>query len=143
MLQILLFTVLVFGQGNNGYLMVEADQPGRKVYLDGDSIGTTPITNYPIEPGEYSISLYDSETIENAYWNLRKANLFRKLSAFWELTRIDAGTQRVEIKPNRITKIYFYTSKINQAPFWAKLTFGGCVGGIFGLGILTGILIAR
>ncbi len=141
MLSLVIFTALLLGQ-NSGYLTVNADQTVMNVYLEGDFIGTTPITNYLIEPGEYSVSLYDSKTIENEYWNLRSAGPFRKLSSIWQLTRIDAATRKVTIMPNRVTKIYFYTSRIKRAPTLAKLAFGGCIGGIFGLGILAGVLIA-
>jgi hypothetical protein len=141
MLPFLLFTALLFGQ-DKGYLTVNSDQPQMTVYLDGDFIGNTPIANHSVEPGEYSVSLYSSKTIENEYWRLRTANPFRKLSAVWELTRIDAATRKVKIMPNQTTKIYFYTSRINRAPTYAKCIFGGCIGGIFGLGILAGVLIA-
>ena len=136
-----LATILIFGQ-NNGYLTVNTDKPGVNVYLDGNLVGITPITNYSIASGEYSVSLYDSKSIENEYWNLRNSGPFRKLSALWQLTRIDAATQRVKIIPNQTTKISFYTSRINCAPTLAKCMFGGSIVGIFGLGILTGVLIA-
>lgn len=138
---ILLIAILLFEQ-NNGYLTVNTDKPGVNVYLEGDLIGTTPITNYSLGAGEYSISLYDSKVIENEYWNLRNAKLFRKLSTLWQLTRIDAATEQVNIIPNKTTKISFYTARINRAPTLVKCAFGGSILGIFGLGILTGILIA-
>ncbi|MFB0509885.1 MAG: PEGA domain-containing protein [bacterium] len=141
MLACLITVVIIFSQ-DAGYLNVDADQSDLSVYLDGDYIGTTPITNYSIEPGEYSISLYDSKTIENEYWNLRSASPFRKLSSIWQLTRIDAATKKVKILSNQSTKIFYYTSRINRAPTLAKCVFGGCIGGIFGLGILAGVLIA-
>ena len=141
MFSFIILTVIVFGQ-ENGSLTVNSDQNNLAIYLEGELIGRTPLTNYALKTGEYSISLFDSKTIENEYWNLRTANLFRKMSSIWQLSRIDAATKRITILPNQTTKIYFYNSRINRAPTFAKLAFGGCIGGIFGLGILTGVLIA-
>jgi len=141
MQSVLLIAILLFGQ-NNGYLTVNTDKPGVNVYLEGDLIGTTPITNYSLEAGEYSVSLYDSKMIENEYWNLRNAGPFRKLSALWQLTRIDAATEKINIFRNKATKVSFYTARIKRAPFLAKCALGGSILGIFGLGILTGVLIA-
>lgn len=138
----LLIAILLFAQ-NNGYLTVNTDKPGVNVYLEGDLIGTTPITNYSLATGEYSVSLYNSKVIENEYWNLRNAKLCRKLSALWQLTRIDAATNQVNIIPNKATKVSFYTARINRAPTLAKCALGGSILGIFGLGILTGVLIAH
>ncbi len=142
-MQILLLIAVLNSSTTNGYLTVNTDKPGVNVYLDGELIGATPILNFSVKSGEYSISLYDTKTIENEYWNLRKAGLLQKMLSFWQLIRIDAATQRVRVNPNRTTKISFYTSRINCAPTLAKFIFGGTIIGIFGLGFLTGILIAK
>jgi PEGA domain len=142
MQSVLLIAIILFAQ-NNGYLTVNTDKPGVNVYLEGDLIGTTPITNYSTTAGEYSVSLYDSKIIENEYWNLRNATLFRKLSSLWQLIRIDAATKQVNVIPNKSIKVSFYTTRINRAPTLAKCALGGSILGIFGLGILTGVLIAH
>lgn len=153
MQSILLITMLVFGLSNidslkararlSGFLTVNTDQPGVSVYLDGDLIGITPITNYSVESGEYTVSLFDSKSIENEYWNLRKSGPCRKLKALWQLTRIDAATQRVKIIPYQNTKLTFYLRRIDRAPILTKCLIGGTIVSIFGLGLLTGILIAK
>jgi hypothetical protein len=149
---ILLITISTFGLTDsslkvatrfNGFLTINTDQPGISVYLDGDLIGVTPITNYSLEAGEYTVSLYDSRSIENEYWNLRKSGPCRKLKALWQLIRIDAATQKVKIIPNQNTKLTFYLRRIDRTPVLAKCLFSGSVIGIFGLGVLTGVLIAK
>ncbi|QDA31598.1 PEGA domain-containing protein [Thermococcus indicus] len=40
-----------------GYLSVESDPSGAEVYVDGNYIGTTPITDYKLSPGEHSIRI--------------------------------------------------------------------------------------
>lgn len=132
---------LIFSQ-ETGYLTVNSDRSNLDVYLEGSFIGKTPIINYPVKTGTYSISLFDSETIENEYWKLRNADIATRLSALWQLSRIDAATRRISIAPNQTTKVFFYTSRINRAPTLTKFLFGGCIGGIFGLGVLTGVLLS-
>ncbi|MCX7757491.1 MAG: PEGA domain-containing protein [candidate division WOR-3 bacterium] len=131
MMQRLIFIVLSFflvsmslGNTQTGYLTVNTQPLGKIVYLDGDSIGITPIINYPLKPGEYTISLYPSEQIENEYWRLAQGNLCNKCSSLWELTKIGAGTKRIKIEPGVVTEVFFSDKRINCAPTKAKLALG-------------------
>ena len=128
---------------NNGYLSVNYDFAGRVVYLDGDSIGVTPIKNYPIKPGEYSVSLYSSDTIEDKYWRLSSGSINSRLSGLWDLTKVGVATQRIEIKPNQVTEINFSLKEINRAP--NKIKFGAvcCLGTSFTAAFLLGFLVSN
>ena len=128
---------------NNGYLSVNYDFAGRVVYLDGDSIGVTPIKNYPIKPAEYSVSLFSSDTIEDKYWRLSSGSIGSRLSGLWDLTKVGVATQRIEIKSNQVSEINFSLKKINQAP--NKIKFGAvcCFGTGFTAAFLLGVLVAH
>lgn len=142
-MQSLLVIVILISMPTTGYLSVDAMETKVNVYLDGDLIGTTPIINYPIAPGEYSVSLYDSKSIENEYWQLKDSEPFQKIKSLWQLIRIGAATQRVKIMPNQTTKITFYPKRIKCAPTAAKIILGSSIISIFGIGVLTGVLVAK
>jgi len=40
-----------------GYLNVESDPSGAKVYVDGDYVGTTPLEDYKLSPGEHTLRI--------------------------------------------------------------------------------------
>jgi uncharacterized membrane protein (Fun14 family) len=128
---------------NNGYLTVNYDQTGRIVYLDGDSIGVTPINNYAIKPGEYSVSLFSSDTIEGKYWKIAAGIVSSRLSGLWDLTKVGVATQRVEISPNQMSVINFSLKEINRAPTKAKLSAACCVGTGFSIAFLLGFLVSN
>jgi hypothetical protein len=133
---------LVKELGGNGYLNVNSNPTGLKVYLEGDSIGVTPIQNYSIKPGEYSISLFSSDTIESKYWNLSSGGLGSKYSALLDLSKVGAGTKKVVIKPIQVSKIFFSMPKINRAPTKVKLATTCCIGSGFSIAFLIGYLVA-
>jgi hypothetical protein len=128
---------------NNGYLSVNYDQAGRIVYLDGDSIGVTPIKNYPLKPGEYSVSLFSSDTIEGKYWKIASGSIGSRLSGLYDLTKIGVATHRVEIGPNQASVINFSLKKINHAPTKAKLGTVCCIGTGFSIAFLLGVLVTN
>lgn len=132
-----------FANTTKGYLTVNSYPVGKIVYLDGDSIGITPIINYPLAVGEYTISLYPSERIESEYWRLAQGNLCNKFSSLWELTRIGAATKRVKIVENEVTEVFFSDKKINCAPTKAKLTLSGVSIVGFAIPFILGYLLAR
>ncbi|MEO0072770.1 MAG: PEGA domain-containing protein [candidate division WOR-3 bacterium] len=132
-----------FANTAKGYLTVNSAPIGKAVYLDGDSIGITPIINYPLAIGEYTVSLYPSHRIEGEYWRLAQENLCNKFSALWELTRIGAATKRVKITENEVTEVFFSSKKINCAPTKAKLAIGGVSVVGFVIPFILGYLLAR
>jgi hypothetical protein len=128
---------------SNGYLNVNSDPLGLKVYLDGDSIGYTPIRNYPVRPGEYSISLFSSDTIEDQYWKLANSGITGKYYALFELAKIGAGTKQVEIKTNQTSNVFFSLRSINRTPNKIKLGTACCIGTGFTISFLIGFWVAH
>lgn len=113
---------------NQGYLNINSDPTRLKVYLDGDSIGFTPILNYPVSPGEYSISLFSSDSIEQEYWNLSVGGIGSRFGTLMDLTKVGVGTKRVEVKSNKVSEVFFSLNKINHEPTKVKLYSACCVG---------------
>lgn len=128
---------------NNGYLNVNSNPTGLIVYLEGDSIGITPIQNYPLAQGEYSVSLFHSDTIESKYWNLSSGGIGAKYSALLDLSKVGAGTKKAVIKPNQVTEVFFSMPKINRAPTKVKLATTCCIGSGFSVAFLLGYWVAH
>lgn len=128
---------------SNGFLNVNSDPIGLKIYLDGDSIGRTPIQNYALNPSEYSVSLFSSDSIEEKYWKLTIGGISSRFSSLLDLTKIGAATQRVVIKPNKISPVFFSVRQINRTPTKAKLATTCCLGTGFSIAFLLGFLIAH
>ncbi|MBS4014915.1 MAG: PEGA domain-containing protein [Candidatus Latescibacteria bacterium] len=126
----------------DGYLTVNSHPFGLKIYLEGEFIGLTPIQNFKLAPGSYSVSLFSSDTIEQKYWNLANAGVCGKLSALSELSKAGAGTQQVEIQPNHSSEVFFSLQKVNRAPTRLKLGTTCCVGTGFSLAFILGYLVA-
>lgn len=127
----------------NGFLSVYSEPSGLRIYLDGDFIGTTPILNYAYKPGEYSISIFSSDTIEQKYWRITSGSLGSRLSAVWDLSKVGAGTQRVKIISNQNSEVFFSLKKINRAPTKMKLATTCCLGTSFSVAFLVGYLVAH
>ncbi len=128
---------------NSGQLTVNSNPIGLKIYLEGDFIGITPIQNYKLASGKYSVSLFASDTIEEKYWQLANAGFSGKLFALWELTKAGTGTQQIEIKPNQVSELFFSLKKVNRAPARAKWTATCCVGTGFSFAFILGYLVAN
>jgi hypothetical protein len=111
-----------------GYLNINSNPTRLKVYLDGDSIGFTPILNYPISAGEYSVSLFSSDSIEQKYWNLSVGGISSRFGTLMDLTKVGAGTKRVEVKTNKVSEVFFSLNKINREPNKVKLYSTCCIG---------------
>jgi hypothetical protein len=140
---ILFIITTSYGQEANGYLTVNSVPLGMVIYLEGDSLGVTPIINYPLKPGEYTISLYPSEVIEHQYWRLAQGKFSNRLSSLWELTRIGAATKRIKITEKQVTEVFFSLKAINRAPTKAKVLIGLSSVASFAIPFLIGFLVAR
>ncbi|MCX8015523.1 MAG: PEGA domain-containing protein [candidate division WOR-3 bacterium] len=134
--------LLTTTQENYGYLNVNSNPMGLVVYLDGDSVGVTPIKYYQLKPGNYTVSLFASDTIENKYQQFSEGNLTAKYSILLDLAKIGAATQPVTIKPNQTSEVFFSLSKINRTPNKIKLATACCFGGGFSIAFILGYLVA-
>jgi hypothetical protein len=128
---------------SNGLLNISSDPAGLKIYLDGDFIGLTPIYNYSVQPGEYTVSLFSSDTIEAKYWNLTAGSIGSKISTLWDLSKVGAATQKVIIKSNQLSSVVFSMRSINRAPTKAKLATACCIGTGFSVAFIIGFLVAN
>ena len=132
----------VLAAAGTGFLNVQADRVGLVVYLDRDSIGVTPLVNYPVEPGEYWVSIFSPDSTESHYYVLQSGSLGERLGTLWQLARVNKGTTRVAIQSGASRDVFFSRQQIESAPARAKWLTAGCIGVPFLLGGLLGALIA-
>ena len=125
--------LLLVTQLNAGYLSVKADQDGLPVYIDDEYIGVTPIIRYPLAPDDYNVGLFPQDSIEQASWRLKEGSI----SALWAIAKYGEGTSKVRIAPDSVTTVTLDYRNTMAAPGKAKLKVGGCLGGVFLLGIVT------
>ncbi|MEO0076729.1 MAG: PEGA domain-containing protein [candidate division WOR-3 bacterium] len=139
---------LIFGQAlitkqeHYGYLNVNSNPMGLVVYLDGDSIGITPISNYQLKPKNYTISLFATESIEHKYWRFSEGGLATKYATLLDLAKIGAGTRQVVIKANQTSEVFFSLSQINRTPTKIKIATSCCLGSGFTIAFVLGYLVA-
>ncbi|MEO0005172.1 MAG: PEGA domain-containing protein [candidate division WOR-3 bacterium] len=125
---------------NPGFLTVRSRPAGFAVYVEGESIGTTPIERYQFAPGRYWVTVVSNDSLEVLYKRLRYAGVGAKLAALWSLARIDAASTQVDLLPGFETKVEIDKKVMDKSACRAKWIFGGTVGGIFGLGVIIGVV---
>lgn len=126
---------------DTGYVTVHSTLPGISVYLDGEYLGRTPVERRPFRAGSFLLTIVSNDSLENVYAAIRSGPVGGRLSAAWTLTAIDAGTYRVEVRPNTVSEVTVDYNRVLAAPGRAR-TFAGCaVGGLFGVGAALGFLI--
>ncbi len=124
-----------------GFLTVNSQPVGMTIFVDGDSIGITPIERYQMTPGRYLVTVVSNDSLESLYWRLRNGGVSERLSALWALAGIDAGSTRVEVFPGMETKVEIESRLMERSVRQAKWVLGGTVFGLFGLGLLMGVVI--
>ncbi len=126
---------------DSGYLNIRSNMPGIMVYLDGDYLGRTPISNVKLAPDQYLVSIVSNDSLENVYWRLRQAPLGKKVSTVWTLAAINAGSQPVRVEAGRVSEVFIDYGKVASARREAKLLTWGVTGGLFTFGAVVGLLI--
>jgi hypothetical protein len=124
-----------------GNLSVRSERAGSKVYLDNELIGTTPIVDRPVEPGEHWLSFFPTDSSEERYNDIANGDIGTKLAAVWYLARIGKGTVRVTITPGEKRSIFLSTRAVERAPTEAKWLATGCISAPFILGVAIGIVV--
>jgi hypothetical protein len=129
--------LVLIAQLNVGYLTVQADQESLSVYVDNEYIGVTPIIRHPLLPDNYNVGFFPQDSIEQASYRLKEGSI----SALWAIAKYGEGTMKVRIAPDQVTKITLNYRNTMAAPGKAKLKVGGCLGGVFLLGVGTALLL--
>ncbi|MGQ9708667.1 MAG: PEGA domain-containing protein [bacterium] len=142
MVNLLTLLLVVIGQAGAtpGFLTVKSRPAGFTIFVEGDSIGTTPIERFQFEPGSYWVTVVSNDSLEVLYRQLRSAGIGTKLAALWSLARIDAASTRVELLPGFETKVEIDQALMDQSACRAKWLLSGTVTGIFGLGVIVGVV---
>lgn len=141
MVHLLIFAGLISGLASPGFLSVSSQPAGMPVFIEGDSVGTAPVVRYQLEPGNYWVTVVSNDSLERLYQTVRTGALGRRLAALWALARIDAASTRVEILPAMETKVEISARTMEQSACRAKWLLGGSVFGLFGLGVITGLVV--
>ena len=133
--------LLLAGPTPEGLLSVKSNLPGITLYLDGDYIGRAPVENHAVQPGSYNLSIISNDSLDNIYWRLRQGKIGQKLSSFWTLVAVNAGTYSVDIRPGEVTEVFIDYGRVANARNEAKLIACGSTGGLFLFGAIIGFLI--
>jgi len=126
---------------DSGYLTVRSNSVGIAVYLDGEYLGRTPVEMRKLKTGEHSVSIISNDSLEDVYWRIRQGNIGAKLSSFWRLAAVNAGTSSFRIEAGKVTQVSIDYGKVLNAPNEAKLIACGSTGGIFLVGAIVGFLV--
>ncbi len=133
--------VLVAAQlPDSGYLTVRSNTPGIELYLDGERVGRTPLERCRVAVGDYNLSIISNDSLDMVYWHLRRGSIGRRLSSFWTLTAVNAGTHQVSISRGQVTEVFLDYGRVLAAPTESKLVACSSLAGLFGLGMLAGWL---
>jgi hypothetical protein len=125
--------LLVLAQLHSGYLSVQADQDSLPIYVDDEYIGVTPVLRYPLAPDKYNVGFFPQDSIEQASWRFKEGSI----GALWKIAKYGEGTVKVRIAPDTVTTVILNYKDCMAAPRKAKLKVGGCLGGVFLLGVVT------
>ncbi|MFO7638211.1 MAG: PEGA domain-containing protein [bacterium] len=126
---------------DSGYVTVRSTLPGIEVYLDGDYLGRTPVARRAFRTGSFLLTIVSNDSLENVYATIRSGPVGGRLSGAWTLAAIDAGTYRVEVRPNSHAEVTIDYGRVLAAPGRAK-TFACCaVSGLAAVGAALGFLI--
>lgn len=139
---LLILTLLLLGAEEKGWLTIETIPSGLEVYIDGELVGKSPLKNVEVSVGRHTVSLFSSDTIENAYFRVRRQGVLKGILSLPELSKYDAGTVEVDVKAKEKTKILFNYKEVINAPRRTRFFLYGCLGGIFASGVIAGVIIS-
>jgi hypothetical protein len=125
----------------NGTLNVQSDQAGLKVYLDGEAVGATPLVNYPLEPGEHWVSIFNPDSVRRQYDVITSGGPGDKLGTLWYLAKVEKGTARINLAAGETKSLFLSLKQAEQASCAAKWKAGACLSAPFLFGILLGVVI--
>lgn len=138
----LLLSLLLSGAEEKGYLIIETEPSGLEVYIDGNPLGKSPLKDVGVSVGKHTVSLFSSDTIEEAYFKVRSQGVLKGIFSLPELSKYDAGTVEVDIKPEQNIKVFLSYKEAMGAPTRTRFLLYGCLGGIFTTGLITGVLVS-
>lgn len=125
-----------------GWIVIQTDQEGLQVWLDGTLVGKAPIEGLKVSPGEHTVSLFSSDEIEAAYWQARTAPGLQAVGKFIELRKFDAATRRITVEPGQTVEVFLNLGQAERAPGRMRFCLISGLGGIFLIGGVAGFLLA-
>lgn len=141
---LIVFSLLFFGSeigSAAGYLTVRTEPLGMEVFLDGKSIGRSPIEMMKLEPGDYTVSLYSSDSIEDSYWRAREKGLFEIVKRIPDFAHFHAASVRIMIVDDQETEVFLSYPQSLKAKRNASWLLWGGTGCLFATGVISGILL--
>ncbi len=136
-----LLALLVAQLPDSGYLTVRSNMPGIELYLDGEYIGRTPLERHLVAAGDYNLSIISNDSLDSVYWHLRRGSIGRRLSSFWTLAAVNAGTHQASVGRGQVTEVFLDYGRVLNAPTETKLVACSSLTVLFGLGMLAGWLL--
>jgi hypothetical protein len=124
-----------------GRLTVVTEPAGLPVYLDNEPLGRAPVVNLELAPGEYWVTMFNPDSLEDRYSVIRHGTPGAKLAALWYLARVNAGTSRIELGSGANRQVILSLPRANRAARRAKWLAGAAVGGPLVIGTALGLTI--
>ncbi len=124
-----------------GYLTVLTEPKGMEVFLDGNSLGRSPIELYKLKPGVYTVSLFPSDSVEDCYWRARERGVFEIIKMVPEFARYHSASVRVQIQEDQETEVRLSYPETLRAKRNASWWLYGGMGCLFATGIIFGSLL--
>ena len=139
---LLILSLLFSGTEEKGWLIVETEPSGLEIYIDGNPMGKSPLKDVGVSVGKHTVSLFSSDTIEDAYFKARSQGAIKGILSLPELSKYDAGTVEVNIESEQKIKVFLSYKEAMGAPTKTRCLLYGCLGGIFTSGLITGVVIS-
>ncbi len=137
-----LFLILLPKDGFGfGYLTVRTLPSGMEVFLDNKSIGRAPIEMMKLDIGNYTVSLYPSDSLEASYWRAREKGLFAIIKRVPDFARFHTASVRITILDGQETEVFLSYPATLKAKRNASWILWGGAGCLFTTGILLGIIL--
>ncbi|MEO0100771.1 MAG: PEGA domain-containing protein [candidate division WOR-3 bacterium] len=124
-----------------GYLTVKTEPEGMEVFLDGNSIGRSPIQLKKLQTGSYTISLFPNDSLENAYWRAREKGVFEIIKQLPNFACYHTASARVDIREDQETEIVLSYPEALRAKRNATWLLWGGTSCLFATGTIFGILL--
>jgi len=114
-----------------GYLSISVDTDLVEVYLDGETIGYSPITeDFPVLPGWRHVSFF-SPDFRWEHWTHRQREVLAKV--------VEAGTYRIFVEPGKVEEVHMEWHDLEQ--ILLRVESGRWISATVGVGMVAAVLL--
>ncbi|GEM_PF-1411358 len=139
----ILYSTLIFGWlfAQEGFLTVKTRPTGMEIFLDGKEIGRSTIEMMRLKPGNYTVALFPSDSLEDAYWRARERGIVEIIRRIPDFARYHAASVRVTIIENQETEVFLSYDDVLKAKRNALFALWGGSSCLFLTGAILGVIL--